>query len=195
MENFLALLALLLPLTLSPGPATIALSGVAMNKGMVNSLPFYFGLLSSAVIIIIGCGFGLNQILFSNTIIYKTIYYAGIIYIFYLSYKFFRIATPSETQTKNSHSIYDGMLLNALNPKFYVMVAVLFSQFLNPDQKNLWPLVLIIIFVMAISLFIWLAFGAGIKNLIKSKKALYTQSLIFGMLLMGVGVYMFLRNI
>ena len=40
MQATLAFLALLLPLTLSPGPATIALAGQGMRSGMAGSLPF-----------------------------------------------------------------------------------------------------------------------------------------------------------
>ena len=45
MHATLAFLALLLPLTLSPGPATIALASQGMRCGMVGSLPFLSGLI------------------------------------------------------------------------------------------------------------------------------------------------------
>ncbi|MBN4081125.1 LysE family translocator [Caldithrix abyssi] len=194
MQDILAFLALLLPLTLSPGPATIALAGLAMNKGIFHSLPFYFGLVISSFIIIIASGMGLNEIFLTNPVVYKTIRFAGILYIFYLALKFIGVK-PSSFQIKGSeYKLYDGMLLTALNPKFYVMVTVTFSQFLKPEQNSVWILTFGFVSVITISLFVWLAIGASLKSLLKSEKALRIQSVIFGLLLLSVALFMLLQG-
>ena len=194
MQDILAFLALLLPLTLSPGPATIALAGLAMNKGIFRSLPFYFGLLISSFIIVIASGMGLNEIFLTNPVFYKTIRYAGILYIFYLALKFIGVKPSSFQTTGSEYNLYDGMLLTALNPKFYVMVTVIFSQFLKPEQNSVWILTLGIVAVMTFSLFVWLAIGASLKSLLKSEKALRIQSVIFGLLLLSVALFMLLQG-
>jgi len=194
MQDILAFLALLLPLTLSPGPANIALAGAGMSNGILRSLPFYLGLLLSAFIISIACGMGLNEIILTNPVIYKTISYAGILYILYLALKLIRSKpTPLQT-TDNKYTMYDGMLLTTLNPKFYVMVTALFSQFLKPEQNPVWVLIVWLTAVLAISLFLWLAIGASLKSLLKSEKAIRIQSVAFGLLLFSVAIFMLLQN-
>jgi threonine/homoserine/homoserine lactone efflux protein len=84
------------------------------------------------------------------------------------------------------------MLLTALNPKFYLVVTVLFTQFLKPGQDALWVVILGFTAVLAFSQFVWLAAGAGIRPLLKSERALRIQSRVFGVLLLLVAVFMLL---
>lgn len=192
MQDIFAFLALLLPLTLSPGPATIALIGVSMNKGIFQSLPFYFGLLISSTIIVVAGGMGLNEIFLTNQVVYKIIHYGGILFILYLGFKLIH-AKPTAIKTRrNEYCIYDGMILTALNPKFYMIVAVIFSQLLKPGQSTDWTIILGINAVMALSLFFWLVLGASLKSLLKSENVLRIQNIIFGLLLLSVAVSMLL---
>jgi len=193
MQSVLAFLALLLPLTLSPGPATIALAGLGMNRGIVRSMPFFSGLLISAFGIAVASGMGLNAVFLAYPTIYLILRYAGICYIFYLAWKFLRARPSISGSADGEYRVSDGMFLTALNPKFYLVVTVLFSQFLKPGQDNLWTVILGLTAVLAFSQFVWLAAGAGIKLLLKSESALRIQSRVFGVLLLMVAVFMLLH--
>ena len=193
MESVLASLALLLPLTLSPGPATIALVGLGMNRGIVRSMPFYSGMLIAAFIIAVASGMGLNTVFLAYPTVYEILRYAGICYIVYLAWKFLRARPSISGSAGGEYRVSDGMLLTALNPKFYLVVTVLFSQFLKPGQDALWAVILGFTAVIAFSQFVWLAAGAGVKLLLKSESALRIQSRVFGVLLILVAVFMFLR--
>lgn len=194
MQTVLAFLVLMLPLTLSPGPATITLAGLGMSKGIARSLPVYFGLVISTFVIAAACGMGLNEVLFANAVVYDVIRYAGLLYIIYLAVKFIR-ARPSATQTNESDlRFYDGLLLTALNPKFYVMVTVVFSQFLKPRQDAVWFLIFGLTAVIGFSAFVWLAAGASLRPLLKSEWALRMQTVTFGVLLLLVVTFMLLEG-
>ena len=193
MESVLAFLALLLPLTLSPGPATIALVGLGMNRGIVRSMPFYSGMLIAAFAIAVASGMGLNTVFLAYPTVYEILRYAGICYIVYLAWKFLRARPSISGSAGGEYRVSDGMLLTALNPKFYLVVTVLFSQFLKPGQDALWAVILGFTAVIAFSQFVWLAAGAGVKLLLKSESALRIQSRVFGVLLILVAVFMFLR--
>jgi threonine/homoserine/homoserine lactone efflux protein len=114
-------------------------------------------------------------------------------YILYLAWKFLRARPSISDSADGEYRVTDGMLLTALNPKFYLVVTVLFSQFLKPGQDGVWAVILGLTAVLAFSQFVWLAAGAGIKPLLKSERALRIQSRVFGVLLLLVVVYMFLR--
>lgn len=192
MQSVLAFLALLLPLTLSPGPATIALVGLGMNRGIVRSMPFYSGMLISAFFIAVAGGMGLNAVFIAYPMVYEILRYGGICYIVYLAWKFLRARPSISGSTDGEYRVSDGMLLTALNPKFYLVVTVLFTQFLKPGQDALWAVILGFTAVLAFSQFVWLAAGAGIKPLLKSERALRIQSRVFGVLLLLVAVFMLL---
>ena len=193
MQSVLAFLALLLPLTLSPGPATIALVGLGMNRVIVGSMPFYSGMLIAAFVIAVASGMGLNAVFLAYPAIYDVLRYTGIGYIVYLAWKFLRARPSISASADGEYRVSDGMLLTALNPKFYLVVTVLFSQFLKPGQDNLWAIIIGLTAVLAFSQFVWLAAGAGIKLLLKSESALRIQSRVFGVLLLLVAVFMLLR--
>ena len=86
------------------------------------------------------------------------------------------------------------MLVLALNPKFYLLVTVLFSQFLKPGEGVVWILVLALVSVLAFSQVVWLAAGAGLKPLLKSERALRAQSIVFAVLLLSAGIYLLLSE-
>lgn len=194
MDQIASFLALLLPIALSPGPVTIAIAGLGMSQGILRAMPFFFGVLIAGLIIAVLSGMGLTGIFMTHPMVYIIVRYAGLAYIVYLASKFIR-ARPSASEISGSeYTLFDGMLVLALNPKFYLLVTVLFSQFLKPGEGSVWVLVAGVVAVLAFSQLVWLAVGAGLKPLLRSEKALRVQSVVFGLLMLAVAVYLFLRG-
>lgn len=194
MEQVIAFLAVLLPLTLSPGPVTITMAGAGMSVGIVRTLPLYAGIVLAAFVIGAVCGLGLNELFLADARVYAAIRYAGIAYIVYLGWKFLR-ARPSPTEPGAAPAgLVDGLLLTALNPKFYVMVVAVFSQFLRPGEGAMWLLVFGLAATIAGSAFAWLLAGASLRPLLRSARALRIQAVSFGVLLLAVAAYMALQG-
>lgn len=188
--DLLLFLGLVVPLSLSPGPVNITLAGLGVSSGIVRGLPFYIGLNISAFAIAVVAGLGLSEAFLANPTLYQVLRYAGIAYIAYLAVKFL-VAVPSlSSDSGSTHGLLDGLLLTSLNPKFYVMVTVLFSQFLAPGSGRLLLLVALFIVVLALSQFVWLAAGASVRPLLRSATAMRIQSVVFGVLLLSVAGYM-----
>ena len=194
MEQVISFVALLLPITLSPGPVAITIAGMGMSNGILRSLPFFFGVLIAALFISVLSGWGLVGILVTSPVLYKIVRYAGLAYLVYLAWKFMRARPTASKMTGSEYTVYDGMLLLALNPKFYLLVTVSFSQFLKPGQGVVWFLVLGMVSLIAFSLLVWLVAGAGLKPLLKSERALRAQSIVFGVLLLSVAIYLLLSD-
>lgn len=193
-QNILTFLGLLLPITLSPGPATVALAGTGMANGFVKSMPFFFGLFFAALLIIVAGGFGLNELFLSIPAAYSVLRYAGIVYIFYLAWKLFRARPEIGEESGVNYRFVDGMLLTVLNPKFYVLVTVFYSQFLKPGEGGLLWMIAGLSLVMIFSQAVWLGIGAGLRPLLKSTRALRIQTTIFGILLALVAVYLLIKD-
>ncbi|MBL4756246.1 MAG: LysE family translocator [Rhizobiales bacterium] len=194
MQFILTLLAFLLPITLSPGPATIALASTGMNHGFVRSMPFFCGLYMSAIVVAIAGGLGLNEILLSSPVAFAIIRYAGISYILYLAWKLFRARPQVEGDNPVSYGFLDGILLTALNPKYYVLITVFFSQFLKPGEGDLVKLLFGLGLILLGSQTIWLSIGVGLRPLLKSERALRIQTTIFGIMLAMVAVYLLVKD-
>jgi threonine/homoserine/homoserine lactone efflux protein len=195
MQTALAFVALLLPLTLSPGPVNIALAAAGMSGGLQQALPFYAGLFISAVAIAVAGGMGLNELFIAEPVIYQVLRYAGIAYIVYLGVKLIRLNPDLSGSVEGAYRFHDGLLLTALNPKYYVVVTVVYSQFLKPGQNTLWIVMLGLSAIVAFSQGAWLVAGASLRPLLKSTRALRIQSVTFGVLLLAVAAYMLIEDV
>jgi|GEM_PF-5519682 len=194
METVLAFLGVVLPLTLSPGPATIAIAGIGMRSGIASALPFYAGMMIACAAIALAAAFGLNALFLASPMAYDTVRYLGIAYIVYLAMRLFRSRPPTDDDTTKIYSLFDGLMLSILNAKYYVVVSAVFSQFLKPDDAANWIFVLALIALVAFSQGVWLVTGAGLRPLMRSAVAFRIQSIVFGSSLIGVAVYLLLRR-
>lgn len=195
MELILAFLAIFLPLALSPGPANIAIAGQGMSHGFVRGLPFILGVLVAATGIATLSGWGLAGAFLAHPIIYQAVRYGGLGYILHLAWKFLR-ARPSKSEDTNaSYTFFDGVFLLVLNPKMYLAITVLFSQFMKPGESSLWVLIPGLVSVMAFSQLVWLIMGSGFKPLLKSEKAQRIQNVVFGWMMLLAALYLFLAGI
>lgn len=190
MQTVFAFLAMLLPLTLTPGPAAIALAGLGMSHGIVRSMPFYFGLLAAVFAIAVASAYGLTAIITSDETVYRIVRYSGIAYILYLGAKFLKSRPATAAPASGSHTMTDGLVLTALNPKFYAMVVAVFSQFVGSGTMEIWTLIAGFTAVLAVSQLVWLIAGASLRPLMTSPRMLRIQSVVFGASLIGVALYL-----
>lgn len=199
METIIAFLAVLLPLSLSPGPVVIVLAGISMSRGAMAAVPFYLGMQTSVLAVSLAAGYGLVQLLVAWPAAYAAIRYAGIAYIAWLAWKFAsaRPSPPHEgagAPGSRAPGYVDGLLATLLNPKFYVMVMAVFSQFLGTGPAAVPKLVAGMWATMTASAAVWWLAGAGLRPLLQSARALHIQSVVFGAMLFAVAAYMLVRG-
>lgn len=182
-------LAVLLPLTLSPGPVTIALAGQGMAGGISRSMPFYFGLLISTAIITIICSLGFSEFILANEALFQFLQYVGVAYIFYLGIKLIRAKPTVGGSVTNQYTFVNGLSLPFLNPKLFVMIMALFSQFIEtPSDINY--VGLLFIAVIAFSQAVWLLIGVFLHKILKSHRMLTNMTTCFGLSLIAMSIYL-----
>lgn len=193
MDTTIAFLALILPLTLSPGPATIALAGQGMAMGIYRSLPFYFGLLVSTLLVTLLCGFGVAEIVLDNSSVYNILKYAGVVFILYLATKLIR-AKPKISETKDlQYGFRDGFMISVLNPKLFAVITVIFGQFMQQSSDLIYIITGFTI-IVAFSQAVWLIAGVSLNSFIQSTRALRIMTNAFGFSLIIVAIYLLLRS-
>ncbi len=135
-EILLPLIAFLFPLAYSPGPGNLFFAANGARFGLRATLPANLGyhLATFAVTLAIGLGFavlgeGMPGLLMAMK-------WAGSAYVLYLAWTFLRAADAGTGPEARPASFGTGVILLVLNPKAYLIIALMFTQFLTLDRTG-----------------------------------------------------------
>lgn len=175
MDSIIALIVATSILLGSPGPAPLALSACSASFGIRKSIPFYFGILFGLGLVIVATIFGVS-VLFSNYP--QARFIAQLFAAAYLIYVAYKIAVLSSASSRseqvNVPNLFDGFILNILNPKAYAAFLAIFSQF-QVESGSLYASVFvtaIISFMVAVIVdFLWLLIGGSLKRIFSQPKS------------------------
>jgi len=120
--------------TASPGPATLAISGLSMSTGRRYGLAMAAGVTTGSLVWSIAAAFGLGAVMLANAWAFEVIRYCGAGYLLYLAYKSARSAmtkgkTISPQAFANSYrtAYIKGLALHLTNPKAILFFGSLYS--------------------------------------------------------------------
>jgi len=136
-EPFLALIAVLTPAILSPGPSIIAATQMALAQGRDKALPYGLGLAFGASLWCLFALFGLAVVFKLYPPLFQAAKIAGGLYLLYMAYGLWRGARsplPPAAERRFGNGFAGGMILSLSNPKpalFYS--AVILTLFPNPQ--------------------------------------------------------------
>ncbi len=130
-ELTLKLVLFLMPLAYSPGPGNMFFAANGARFGFAKTIGANAGyhLATWVVTLAIGLGFGWIATQFPTFL--TTIKYVGSAYVFYLAWCLLRAGTIGEEAKTRHVRFMDGVILLVLNPKAYVIIALMFTQFTN----------------------------------------------------------------
>ena len=169
METIVSALAVLLPLTLSPGPVGFALAAIAMSFGARAAIPFVIGVQSAAILVGTASALGLSQLFVTYPSVQLVLKYAGTAYVAWLAWKFFNARPkPGGNLTGAVPGFFAGMATALLNPKFYVMVIAVFGNFLGRPSVASWLLVFSLWAGIAIATLTYTLAASAMRPLLKS---------------------------
>ena len=196
-EMTLALLLFLLPLAYSPGPGNMVFAAIGGRFGLRASLPATTGyhLATFAVTALIGLSFsGLASM---SPILFDLLRYGGAAYVFWLALGFLRAGATAGTATAQQATAMDGAILLLLNPKAYVIIALMFTQFLPVSGASDPGLVVWITAVFTLNnllaFTVWTLAGDLLMRRFRSASGARPMNLAFGVLLAAVALWMLLR--
>ena len=120
--------------TASPGPATLAISGLSMNSGRRYGLAMAAGVTTGSLVWSMAAAFGLGAIMLANAWAFEVVRYAGAGYLLYLAYKSARSAMmrgrgmQTSLSARSCRAAYGkGLALHLTNPKAVLFFGSLFS--------------------------------------------------------------------
>ncbi len=193
-EIAFALLLFLFPLAYSPGPGNMVFAANGARFGFRATLPASVGyhLATWAVTVLIG--FGAVGTLAAMPGLFWALKLAGAGYVFWLALGLLRAGAWADTVEPRPATFRDGVMLLLLNPKAYVIIGLMFTQFLTVTGPERAALVLVIATIftfnnlMAFS--IWTLAGERLGALFANGASGRVLNVSFGLILAGVAVWM-----
>lgn len=196
-ETTVALLLFLLPLAYGPGPGNMFFAAIGGRFGLRASVPATTGyhLATFVVTALIGLGFsGLGSL---SPIVFDLLRYGGAAYVFWVAMGFLWVGATTDTAEARQATAMDGAVLLLLNPKAYVIIALMFTQFLPVSAVCDPGLVVWITTVFTLNnllaFTVWTLAGDLLMRRFRSTSSARPMNLTFEVMLAAVALWMLLR--
>ncbi len=154
---------------ITPGPGVLSLAGVGAAFGSRSAQRYFIGLLVGTNLVALAVVAGITAFFTQYPLIKYTLLYCSLAYLAYLA---FRIAFAGTTidfiKKAEAPGIVNGIALQLINPKAYVVNTALFAGFplshFGTAQQIVWKFIAINAIWIPIHI-LWLILGVSIKNL------------------------------
>lgn len=180
----------LFPLAFSPGRGNMFFAANGARFGLAATFPATFGSHLTTWLVTAGIGFGFIAVFDqfpSASIVLKL---AGSAYVLWIAFRFFRAGTHDASLDAWPASFMDGAVLLLLNPKAYVIIALIFTQFLEPSLQSSAIAILLVTTTFTLKNFvaftIWTIAGELLALQFQIASRARTMNICFGALLGGV---------
>lgn len=195
-QTTLALILFLLPLAYSPGPGNVFFAANGARFGFRSTVPANIGYHIATWIITAAIGLGFMAALEKFPQIFDALKLAGALYVAWLAWKMFTSGTFDGDNSAKPATFINGVVLLVLNPKAYVIIALMFTQFLGQFDTGRLATVMLITTIFTlnnlIAFSIWALIGDTISALFSTPASARRLNMVFGLILAGVAVWMFL---
>lgn len=192
----IALVIFLFPLAYSPGPGNMFFAANGARFGFRSTVPSNVGYHVATWFVAAAIGFGFIAALDRFPQIFVFLKMAGALYVLWIAWKIFRAGALEGHETAKPATFTDGVILLILNPKAYVIIALMFTQFLGQSEDG-WIVTVILVTTVftinnLIAFSIWALIGDKIAGYFRTPESARKLNTLFGIILAAVAVWMFL---
>lgn len=200
-----ALVVFLFPLAYSPGPGNMFFAALGARAGVRGAVPALIGYHLATWVVTMAIGLSAGLTLLRNPIVSLTLGLLGGAYVLWLGIKsLIASRRSSESHGVGAHpaggappgsvpGFGSGLWLLVLNPKAFVIIAVMFTAFLHPRTSTTSDIVWIsTIFTLnnLVAFALWAGFGQVLSSLVSTSRQRARVDQAFGLGLVGVGVWL-----
>ena len=199
MSLFIIWLGVMFPLVFSPGPANIIFAASGAKVGVRGSIPLLAGIDCVFILKSVVVGYGLGQIMHEQPLIMHILQLVGALYLIYLAVKFLPKKAISTNQTQKTLGFRDGLLIQLLNSKGWLMLFLMFSIFTekaNGAYAEHGVLILIVwLALLNISLhFVWIMTGKVLARISNNPHYERGLSFLYASSLLIISIWLLLDN-
>lgn len=195
-EIAIALVLFLFPLAYSPGPGNLFFAANGARFGVWATLPASLGYHLATWSVTAAIGFGFLRTLESAPVVFVMLKLAGALYVLWIASGLLRAGVQDMDAEARPASFRDGVMLLLLNPKAYVIIALMFTQFLSVPGVNRTLLVLGITTLFTLNnllaFTVWTLMGARLGAVFARAGSARALNMGFGLILGAVAVWMLL---
>lgn len=195
-QTTIALVFFLFPLAYSPGPGNMFFAANSARFGFRATVPANIGYHVATWIVTAAIGFGFIAALEKFPQIFTVLKVAGSLYVLWIAWKLFRAGTLEGNEAAKAATFTDGVILLILNPKAYVIIALMFTQFLDQTEMGTLAAVVLITTVFTfnnlVAFSIWALVGNKIAGYFRTPESAQKLNIMFGGILAAVAVWMLL---
>lgn len=193
LETTLALVLFLFPLAYSPGPGNMFFAACGARFGWRASLPASVGYHLATSVVTAAIGLGVITTLQAAPGLFQALKLAGAAYVLWIAASFLRAGVTRNMSAARPATFLDGAVLLLLNPKAYVIIALMFTQFLDSAVQTFWPVIAITcVFTLnnLIAFTLWTLAGARMAQAFTRRDSARALNLSFGVMLALVALWM-----
>lgn len=195
-QTAIALILFLFPLAYSPGPGNLFFAANGARFGFSSTVWANLGYHIATWIVTAVIGFGFAVALDEFPTVFLILKIAGSLYVLRIAWRLFNSAALEAAETARHVTFMDGVILLVLNPKAYVIITLMFTQFLGQTSDNYASRILMITTVFTlnnlVAFSIWALIGDTIARYFRTPKSAGILNRTFGLILACVGVWMLL---
>ena len=194
-EITIALIIFLFPLAYSPGPGNMFFAANGARFGFAATVPSNIGYHIATWLVTVVIGLGMITALNDYPNAFFALKISGAAYVLWLAWKLIRAGRYDGRGEAKPATFWDGVILLILNPKAYIIMALMFSQFLAMDGRlqiaNVLAISTIFTLNNCVAFSIWAAVGDKIADKFRTDEGARRLNLMFGTILAAVAVWMF----
>lgn len=188
----LRLILFLFPLAYSPGPGNMFFAALGARFGLRASAPASLGYHLATWIVTAAIGLGMGTALEGSPRASLAVRLAGVAYVLWLAWRIASAgALDHEAQARRA-GVVDGAVLLLLNPKAYVIIALMFAQFLSPQAGPRDVLWITSVFTLnnLVAFTLWTVAGDRIAARFRKPAQARVLNRALGAVLAGVAIWM-----
>ncbi|MFA0813527.1 LysE family translocator [Microbulbifer epialgicus] len=199
MSLFIMWLGVMFPLVASPGPANIVFAASGAQVGVKRSIPLVAGVDMVFIMKSIIIGYGFGQVVHTYPNIMNILQALGAIYLVYLAVKFIRNSSNTSQNTQKCLGFSDGLIIQALNSKGWLMIFLMFTLFTEQAQlvfNERGILVLVIwLAILNISMHLaWVKAGELLAKISNSNRYEKSLNIFYASCLLAVSGWLMVDN-
>jgi threonine/homoserine/homoserine lactone efflux protein len=172
----------------TPGPSNIMLTAAGAQAGVLRGLPCLLGVTTGMGVMMFVVPLGLGSIVLGHPLILKALHWGGAAFLLWLSWRIAASRSGIDSAPDREPIGYLGAaIFQWINPKSWLVTASAAGTFLSADAGS--PIAVAAslgsLFVLAAlpSGFLWLAFGAAVQHVLRSRRRLRIFNIAMGALL------------
>lgn len=196
--NWLLWLSTMAPLTLSAGPGNLMVATSGAQSGVRRSVRFIVGLDITYFFLAVLVGLGLYHTLMNNPRLVWVLQVLGSFYMLWLGVRLLCRPLKAPGDKAIHLQFRDGIVVQLGNVQGIVMLLVMFSTFTPSGETSSSVVLILSAALITLNFFshvIWVSMGSTVQKLIQARpKLLVIQNAMFGLMLIAVALWIFLRT-